>query len=207
MEFLEIGRIVAPQGLRGELRVYPETDFPERFLEPGKRWLLRPQQQTPESVNLIQGRYLNGKGLYVVQLEGVSDRDQAEKLKDCKLLVQSGDRPPLAEDEFHVSDLIGLPVFDQANQILIGEVVAVIPAGNDLLEVRYGNSLEGKPETVLIPFVKAIVPIVNLQQQRIEITPPDGLVEVRSLPLKIQEESKDDVIQENGGDTQSQSIA
>ncbi|MDX2231086.1 MAG: ribosome maturation factor RimM [Leptolyngbyaceae cyanobacterium bins.349] len=174
-DFLEIGRIVAPQGLKGELRVYPNTDFPERFLEPGKRWLLRPGQSVPQPIELVKGRYLDGKGLYVVQLAGISDRTQAEDLKDSKILIPASDRAPLAPDEFHVSDLIGLPVFDQATQILIGEVVDVLSAGNDLLEIKYAN--QDPPKTVLVPFVKAIVPVVDLRDRRIEITPPDGLIE------------------------------
>jgi 16S rRNA processing protein RimM len=176
--FLEVGKIVAPQGLNGELRVYPNTDFPERFLEPGQRWLLRPNASQPQPIDLLRGRYLDGKGLYIVQLAGVNDRTQAEALRDCKILIPASDRLPLEKDEFHVADLIGLRVFDQPTQTLIGTVTDVISAGNDLLQVECLPSPEdGKPRTVLIPFVNAIVPIVDLKQQRIEITPPAGLVE------------------------------
>jgi len=173
-DFLEIGLIVSAQGLKGELRVYPNTDFPERFLQPGKRWLLRPGQTQPELVQLVKGRYLDGKGLYVVQLAGVDDRNQAETLRDCKILIPASDRPPLEEDEFHVGDLIGLHVYDQGSQTLIGEVINVLAAGNDLLEVKCFNQTSSK--TVLIPFVKAIVPVVDLSTRRIEITPPVGLI-------------------------------
>lgn len=179
-EFIEIGKIVAPQGLKGELRIYPDSDFPERFLQPGTRWLLRPGQKEPQSIELIGGRCLDGKGMYVIQLAGVDDRTQAEALRGATLLVPAGDRPPLEEDEFHVLDLIGLEVFDQATQTLIGKVVQMFSAGNDLLEVERSpvpNASEKKPKTVLIPFVKAIVPVVDLAQRRIEITPPPGLIE------------------------------
>ena len=176
--YLEIGRIVAAQGLKGELRVYPESDFPERFLEPGKRWLLRSGQTEPQPVELVNGRYLDGKGLYVIQLAGVADRTQAEELRGAILLVPEGDRPPLEEDEFHVRDLLGLEVFDQSSGELVGQVVQVIPAGNDLLEVERAGCEPGqKPIMVLIPFVKAIVPVVDLLQKRIEITPPAGLID------------------------------
>jgi len=176
--FLEIGKIVSPQGLKGELRVYPNTDFPERFLEPGKRWLLYPGQQEPQLIELVKGRYLDGKGLYVVQFAGITDRTQAEALVNCKILIAASDRPTLEQDEFHVADLIGLPVFDQATQTLIGEVINVLAAGNDLLEVKYPvTDTEATTKTVLIPFVHAIVPVVDLVQQRIEITPPTGLIE------------------------------
>ncbi len=210
--WLAIGRIVAPQGLRGELRVYPSTDFPERFEEPGQRWLLRPGQTEPQAVELVEGYEVPGKGLYVVKLAGVGDRNQAEALRDSLLLVPESDRPPLEEDEFHVVDLLGLSVIEQATQTLIGTVSDVIPAGNDLLEVQLDptwiashtpapdpeevppdTSTEEPPEagkprkarpakakrpTVLIPFVKEIVPVVDLAQKRLEVVPPPGLLEI-----------------------------
>lgn len=197
-EWLEIGKIVAPQGLDGELRVYPNSDFPERFEEPGQRWLLRPGEREPQPIELLAGRYIAGKGLYVVELAGVEDRNQAEALRGCRLMVPQSDRPTLGEDEYHVLDLIGLEVFNQLTQEVLGTVVDIIPAGNDLLEVKLNQApippddeavtkagkkrqpqpKSPKPATVLIPFVKAIVPVVDLQQRRIEITPPSGLLEI-----------------------------
>lgn len=177
-EWLEIGKIVGVQGLQGEVRVYPNSDFPERFEQPGKRWLLRPGETEPESIELLSGRYIPNKGLYILKLAGITDRAQAEPLRDCRLVVPESDRPPLEADEFHVLDLLGLEVFDQATQTRIGVVVDVIAAGNDLLEVKLDALDEtAKQKPVLIPFVKAIVPVVDLAQNRIEITPPPGLIE------------------------------
>ena len=172
-EYLEIGKIVSPQGLKGEVRVYPNTDFPERFLQPGTRWMRRPYQTAIQPMELVQGRYLDGKGLYVVRWAGVETREQAEALRDCVILIPARDRPDLEDGEFHVADLIGLQVFDQATQTLIGDVVDILSAGHDLLQVKYCNH----EQTVLIPFVTAIVPVVDLAAQRIEITPPAGLIE------------------------------
>jgi 16S rRNA processing protein RimM len=174
-EWLEIGKIVGVQGLKGEVRIYPNTDFPERFEQPGTRWLLRSGAAEPEPIDLISGRYLPNKGLYVVAFAGITDRTQAEQLRDCRLLVPESDRPELEADEYHVLDLLNLSVFDQATQTLIGTVTDVIAAGNDLLEVKLHTSKTAS--TVLIPFVKAIVPVVDLEQKRIEITPPPGLIE------------------------------
>ncbi|GAB4374616.1 MAG: ribosome maturation factor RimM [Elainellaceae cyanobacterium] len=183
--WLEIGKIVGVQGLKGEVRVYPLSDFPERFLNPGVRWLQAPDRPEPEPVEIISGRYLEGKGIYVVRFAEVTDRTQAEQLRNYRLLVPESDRLPLEEDEFHVLDLIGLAVFDQATQLPIGVVVDVFAAGNDLLEVELAAvqdsepkaSAQAKRSTVLVPFVKAIVPVVDLEQKRIEITPPPGLLE------------------------------
>lgn len=176
--FIEVGKIVAPQGLKGEMRVYPNTDFPERFLAPGKRWLLRPGSSEPQPITLLRGRYLDGKGLYVVQLEGINTITDAEGLRDSKLMVPEGDRPTLEDGEFHIPDLIGLEVFDQVTQTLVGTVISLIPAGNHLLEVQRPDP---KASTVLIPFVMAIVPVVDLHRRRLEITPPIGLID--DLPI------------------------
>jgi 16S rRNA processing protein RimM len=206
-EWIEIGTIVAPQGLYGEMRVYSDTDFPERFEVPGKRWLLRPNQTEPQPVELVTGRSVQGKNLYIIKLAGVENRNQVEELRGCKLMVHKSDRPQLGEDEYHVQDLIGLSVYMQESGEFIGTVVEIIPAGNDLLEVQLheedfnrrwtqtnadsteshlrasafiSGSKSNSRKTVLIPFVKAIVPVVDLEAHRIEITPPLGLLEINS---------------------------
>ncbi|MEH2075772.1 MAG: ribosome maturation factor RimM [Nostoc sp.] len=187
--WLEIGKIVAPQGLSGELRVYPVSDFPERFEVPGKRWLLRSGDTEPQPIELLTGRYISNKNLYVIRLAGVETCDRAEALRGCKLMVPVSDRPELGEDEYHVLDLIGLEVFMQASGELVGTVVDIIPAGNDLLEVKFHPSFatdkgqmtnDKKQKTVLIPFVEAIAPVVDLKSNRIEITPPPGLLEINN---------------------------
>jgi 16S rRNA processing protein RimM len=181
-DWLEIGKIVAPQGLSGELRVYPVSDFPERFEVPGKRWLLRSGDTEPQPIELLTGRYVTNKNLYVIKLAGVENCDQAEALRGCQLMVPASDRPQLDEDEYHVLDLIGLEVFMQASGELVGTVVDIIPAGNDLLEVKFHESFatDKKQQTVLIPFVEAIAPVVDLKSRRIEITPPPGLLEINN---------------------------
>ncbi|HEY9822435.1 MAG TPA: ribosome maturation factor RimM [Candidatus Sericytochromatia bacterium] len=202
-DWLEIGTIVAPQGLKGELRVYPNSDFPERFEKRGQRWLQRPGESEPQPIELLGGRFIPGKGIYAVKLEGIETREQAEALRDARLLVPESDRPKLGEDEYHVIDLLDMEVFNQLTGEAIGVVVDVISAGNDLLEVKLHQQPEPtqalpeapvpnrtskirkpkrqtelKPVTILIPFVKAIAPVVDLQQRRIEITPPAGLLEI-----------------------------
>lgn len=201
-EWLEIGTIVAAQGLKGEMRVYSESDFPERFEQPGKRWLLPLNSVQVQEIELLTGRYVPGKSIYVVQLAGIQDRDQAEALRGAKILVPLSDRPQLEEDEYHIADLVNLEVYHQQTQENIGIVTAILWAGNDLLEVTLYQQPEieekplpdlskvrkskhrklkpqkHKPVTVLIPFVKEIVPVVDINAGRIEINPPPGLLEV-----------------------------
>ncbi|WP_159783819.1 ribosome maturation factor RimM [Sodalinema gerasimenkoae] len=194
--WLEIGRIVAPQGVRGAMRVYPNSDFPERFLEPGQRWLRRQGDRDPEVVELLRGRDLPGKGLYVIELEGISSREAAEALRGAVLLVPEGDRPPLESGEFHVQDLLGLEVFHHQTGQRLGVTVDVFSAGNDLLQVQLDEALVPQkeesvkpkskkkrpkppsPPTVFVPFVKAIVPVVDLENQRLEVDPPAGLLDI-----------------------------
>jgi 16S rRNA processing protein RimM len=180
-DWIEIGRIVAPQGLKGEVRVYPSSDFPERFLEPGQRWLQDPKDPEPQPVELIRGRLLAGKGLYVVQLAEVTNRDRAESLRNHLLLVPATERPTIEAGEFYVADLIGLKVFLQASGEEIGTVTDIYEAGNDLLEVTLIPAAEdlpsqSQPERVLVPFVEEIVPTVDLAQGKVEINPPTGLL-------------------------------
>ena len=195
-EWLEIGRIVAPQGLDGSVRVYPSSDFPERFLEPGERWMSKPGQMTqPEPIQILSGRYLNGKGLYVLKIAGLTNRDHAEALRDARLWVPKSDRLPIEADEFHVADLIGLHVRLQKTGLAIGIVVDVYAAGNDLLAVQLTEDTRASTQPkqsatrhsksdktssayrtpVLVPFVQAIVPVVDLDAGYVEITPPKGL--------------------------------
>lgn len=200
-EWIEIGTIVAPQGLYGELRVYPNSDFPERFLREGTRWLQNPDTGDIEAIELLGGRYIPGKNLYVIALEDIEDRSSAEALRDYTILVPKSDRPELAEGEFHVADLINLEVYLQQTKENIGIVTDIFNTGHDLLEVTLHKQPELetvknpdlsqisrrskrkkykqkkiKPVTILIPFVTEIVPLVDIENNRIEINPPEGLL-------------------------------
>jgi 16S rRNA processing protein RimM len=203
-EWIEVGTIIAPQGLKGELRVYSNSDFPERFLQPGIRWLQNPEwEEETIEVELLSGRYIPNKNLYAIFLEGIVDRDEAEKLRGYKILVEPSDRPILEPEEYHVGDLLDLEVYHQATGENIGKVIDIFSTGHDLLEVllhkqpireikpvpdlsqisrkskrRPHKPKTIKPATVLIPFVKDIVPVVDLDRNRIEITPPPGLLEI-----------------------------
>ncbi len=241
--WITVGRIVAAQGMNGEVRVYPESDFPDRFLVAGERWIRREGQVEPERVKLKKGRYIPKKNIYVVKLEGINYRDQAEDLRKAELLVPESDRPQLDDGEFHVMDLVGLEVFLQETGESIGRVVDLISVGNDLLEIELpmpdadastqaaevgdaaaaqsheaaASTAEAKPTEalsekefkakekaaftrrkgrrkaarerkkaarpkkaprLLVPFVHDIVPVVDLEAGRIELTPPPGLLDL-----------------------------
>jgi 16S rRNA processing protein RimM len=134
---LIIGKIVAPQGIRGELRVLSYSDFPDRFLKAGERMLLKDEFADPQVVHILSG-YAIKANLFVVKLLGVDDRNHAESLRDYLLAVPSSDLPPLDEDEFHFSELIDCVVIHQPTQQTIGKVTAVLESGNSVLEVQGG---------------------------------------------------------------------
>ena len=183
--WLEIGTIVAPRGLKGELKVLSSTDFPERFEIPGKRWLQASNESQPQPIELISGQAVAGKNLYIVRLKGIENRNQAESLRGYKLLVIDDKKPKLDPDEYHVSQLINLEVYHQQTGEIIGIVVDLFTAGHDLLEIQLIANLQeeeknkndkNKGKKVLIPFVYDIVPVVDIDNNRIEINPPKGLL-------------------------------
>jgi 16S rRNA processing protein RimM len=179
-DVLIIGKIIAPQGIKGAVRVFSYSDFPDRFTQKGERFLLADEHTAPVPVQLHRG-YALKPNIFVVELAGISDRDQAEKLRNYLLAVPSTDLPPLAEGEFHIRELIDCQVIHQPTQQVIGKVTAVWQSGHSILEI---TSLNGQI-TALVPFVEAIVPVVDTVHQRMEITPPDGLVD-QLLPHKPQ---------------------
>jgi 16S rRNA processing protein RimM len=102
---------------------------------------------------------------------GVDDRDQAEALRDTMIVIDSDDIPPPTDpDEFYDHQLIGLAVETVAGES-VGEVSDVLHHGQDLLVVRHGS------RDVLIPFVKALVPEVDLASDRLVVDPPPGLID------------------------------
>ena len=170
--WLNVGELVAPQGLKGEIRINPSSDFPERFTKPGKRWL-KDKDHDPKEIFLKSGRQLPGKSIYVVRFKGIDSRNQAQELIGQKLLVHSSDRPKLPEGEFHLLDLVGLEAKLGKTELAIGKVTDLQKGGNDLLEITL---LSGRK--VLVPFVKEIVPDVHLKEGWIRMTPPAGLLDL-----------------------------
>ena len=175
IEWLVVGIITSSHGIKGELKVKSLSDFSERFTKPGKRWL-RIDKEEPILYNLISGYKKPGKDLFIISLDKIQDKDSAERLKKYKLLVESNNIPKLKQGEFHLNQLVNLKVkIQRDNQVeIIGEVVDLINESNNLLEIKiYENN-----KKVLIPFVKEIIPIIDLEKNFILINPPKGLLEL-----------------------------
>ena len=111
-------------------------------------------------------------GVFVAEIEGVGDRNEAEALRNQRLFIPRDALPAPEEDEFYHADLVGLSVRDMSGALL-GKVIAVQDFGaGDLLEVQTANR-----RTVFVPFTRAIVPEVDLQQGYLVIDPPPGLLD------------------------------
>ena len=171
-KWMSIGEIIGPHGLRGDVRVKPSSEFPERFTKPGKRWIQK-TDELPTEIKLKKGKLIPGKSIYVLSIEGVSTRSSAEEIIGWKLVIPIDSRPMLSKDEYHYFDLIGLEARIGINKTLIGYVTDLIKGGNDLLEIEL---VEGKK--VLVPFVEEIVPEIEIKEKWLLINPPPGLLEL-----------------------------
>ncbi|GAA4247911.1 ribosome maturation factor RimM [Dactylosporangium darangshiense] len=181
---LVVGQVIRAHGVRGEVVVDVRTDAPaERFavgsvLEtdstavrhlqtvPPGAWK-PPPTLTIESVRPHQGRLL-------IVFDGIYERNLAEDMRGVLLCVDSATIPASDDpDEFNDHELVGLDVVDAAGE-RVGELLRIDHApAHDLLVVRL---LDGR--TGLVPFVREIVPEVDVPGRRIVITPPEGLFDL-----------------------------
>lgn len=167
---LVVGQIVRPHGVRGEVVVDVRTDEPEKRFAAGSVLHTDPASAGPLTVASARPH----QGRLLVLFEGISDRNAAETLRGVVLCVDSESLPALEDpDEFHDHQLVGLRAQTPQGDAL-GDVVAVEHApASDLLVLR-------KPDghTALVPFVKAIVPEVDLAAGKVVLTPPEGLLDL-----------------------------
>ena len=174
-EWLVVGLITSCHGINGQVKVKSLSDFEERFLKPGIRWLQK-ESEPPTKKELTFGFKQPGKETFIIKLQGINTRNQAEQLKKYKILVKSDKLPDLKKEEFHLLELINLQVKTLENDELktIGKVIDLENERNNLLVVE----LLKNQKKVLIPFVKQIVPLVDIKNKFLIINPPKGLLEL-----------------------------
>lgn len=157
---LAIGVIVAPQGVRGQVRMQIWTQFPDRLSTLQTVYL----GDEPEPRRLRAVR-LKG-GLAILTLEGVETRDAAEALRGTVVRVGPGQAAPLAEDEYYHYQLIGLQAVDEAGRPL-GELTEIIETGaNDVYVVRSPDGRE-----TLLPALKDVILDIDIAQGRMVVRP------------------------------------
>ncbi|HEY2195934.1 MAG TPA: ribosome maturation factor RimM [Actinomycetospora sp.] len=161
-----VGRVVKAHGLRGELVVDPSTDNPEERFAPG----VVLQVAGGGSLTITAARR-HGERL-LVTAEEVTDRDTAEGIRRAVLLAAATDAATTDDDEFHDHQLEGLAA-QLADGTVVGTVTAVSHGlGGELLVLEAPGGGE-----VLVPFVKAIVPTVDLAGGKVVLDPPEGLLD------------------------------
>ena len=165
-----VGRIGRPHGVRGEVTVEVRTDDPDLRFTPGAVLRTDPADRGPLTIE--GGRW--HRDVLLLALEGVESREAAELLRNTLLLVETTALPALDDpDDYYDHQLVGLTA-RLTDGTVLGEVVAVSHEGSELLVVqRPGDGGE-----LLIPFVRAIVPTVDLAAGSLVVDPPEGLLEL-----------------------------
>lgn len=165
-DLVQVGRIGRAHGIRGAVTVAPTTD------DPASRFAAGSVLRTGPAVGTltVERHYWTGSMLVVV-FEGVTDRNAAEQLRGTTLHLTLDELPPPEdEDDFYDHQLVGLTAVDTTGTVL-GEVVDVLhPPAAPVLAVRRPGG-----EDELVPFVRAVVPTVDLAAGRVVIDPPDGM--------------------------------
>jgi 16S rRNA processing protein RimM len=167
-----VGRIGRPHGIRGDVVVGVRTDEPELRFARGSRLDTDPADLGPLTVAGIKWH----SGELLVRFEGVGDRDAAAELRGTWLTVDSATiAPPEDPDEFHDADLVGLSV-RTVDGTQVGTVDNVLHSGQDVLVIKSADGRE-----VMVPFVKPLVPDVDIPAGILTIDPPEGLLNVEDV--------------------------
>jgi 16S rRNA processing protein RimM len=179
---LRVGRLVKAHGLKGALKLELYTDDPDGRFVPGAEFTLQVPDSSPwfgKTVTVREFRWMNSHA--VAFFEGVDDRTGAESLVRAILWIDEDETAAAEPDAWYDHQLVGLDVVRDGRSV--GRIVRVdhLPA-QDLLAVKAGDGAE-----VLVPFVAAIVPEVDVAAGRVVVTPPPGLFE--ELPPEPDDET------------------
>lgn len=168
---LRVGRLLKAHGLKGALKLELYTDDPARRFTPGAVFTLQVPTGTPwhgKTLTLAELRWYNGQP--VAFFEGVDDRTAAESLVKAILWIDQPTDEPDEPDAWYDYQLVGLRALRDGVEVGTIARVEHLPA-QDLLVVRAGD------RDVLVPFVSAIVPLVDVASGTVTLTPPAGLFE------------------------------
>lgn len=186
-DWVWLARLRRPQGRKGELYAEILTDFPEKFAERKRLWLLeeksssRPGAQSPAPPRQVTltNHWLH-KGGIVLHFEGVGSISEAEQLAGLIVAIPREERATLADDEAYIGDLIGCTVIDLAHPapVTVGEIEAVDRTAGPvpLLVVRAATA--GRSDEILIPFAKSYLRSIDLAAKRVVMALPVGLVDL-----------------------------
>lgn len=164
-----VGKIANTHGIRGELKIVPETDFPERF-EIGNELIIVDSlnKQTPVTVQTSRLH----KNLFIVQFAGFTNINDVEKYKGALLKIDAKNQLPLEEGEYYYHEIIGCKVITEEGQELglISEVLT--PGANDVWVVALP-----KGKQLLLPVIDDVILDVDVVNKMIRIHLMEGLME------------------------------
>lgn len=170
---LRVGRLVKAHGLKGALKLELYTDDPDGRFVPGATFTLQVPESSPwhgKTLTVREFKWMNSHP--VVFFEGIDDRTGAESVVRAILWIEEDAAAQAEDDAWYDHQLMGLDVVRDG--AVVGRVVRVdhLPAQDLLIVAPTGEDRE-----VLVPFVKAIVPEVDVAGGRVVVTPPAGLFE------------------------------
>jgi len=184
-EFVTIARVAKTQGRHGEVAATLLTDFPELFETRRKLFALgdrAKQGGAAERRQLELDEHWFHKGMVVLKFAGVDSISDAEALVGSEIQIPRSERAALGNDEFYVSDLIGCVVTDFGREI------------GHIKDVQFGSGeapllvIKGEKE-YLVPFAAAYIEKIALEQKRLEMKLPEGLLEL-DAPLNQEEKQR-----------------
>lgn len=167
-QLIAVGKVVGTRGYRGEVRVLPLTDFPERFARMENVYLAKNGRLERRAIEKVY----TYKKFVIVKFAGVSDMDAAAGLKDTLLMVTREELVPLPEDAYYIFEIIGLEVYTAEGRFL-GRVQDVLQTGANDVYVVEGAS----PRPLLVPALKKVVRAVDLEHGKMIVELPEGLEE------------------------------
>jgi 16S rRNA processing protein RimM len=176
-----LARLVRPQGRRGEVFADLLTDFPERFAE-RKRLYLVTSETNPDVVREVTlERHWLHKGRVVLKFAGIDSINDAELLRGLMVAIPASERAPLSDGAFYIGDLIGCEVIDVSSApVSVGKITDV-DREVGLLMVQPDGGGE-----ILIPFAQAYLADIDVDGKRIEMRLPEGLLDINA-PISEEE--------------------
>jgi len=168
MELIEIGRVVRSHGLTGRVKVLSYLESPETLHDLSGLFVVRSVQ---EAVFLPLVAVQSGKGFFILQLSGVDDRDAAERLRGSSVWISSEKTVKLPYGEYYWSEIIGLQVVTEEDQIL-GRIEAVFPTGSNDVYVCRGGGRE-----ILLPAIEEVVRKIDTDRGVMVVRLLKGLIE------------------------------
>lgn len=166
-----VGTVVGLHGLNGQLKIRPETNNPALLL-PIKSVQVERGDAPP--MELAVNRIKLDKRMIFLTLRGYPDRTSVEQFVGARVFTRRKELKMLDEDEWWTTDLIGLQVYttDGAH---VGTICDIVGQAGDFLEIKKIDDPDG--ETALVPFVKALVPTVDIKGGRVELVNLPGLLD------------------------------